>query len=446
MADKSVVMLSKLTKVLKKVKEKFNKLISLIQDCFARTKYGKRIIKVTTFIIIIWFYLQAFLCPQIREFAKQRTTIATTFDDAGTVNMPNLVICTDPVFKPSVVNSTFQNKYYSMEDLLADENSSYLTEDGKTLWEVFEALTYDFDEDFHLYHNYISDGKLTSFTKLKYGSNINANHNSSFVTKMSKIATYRHGMCSLLQPQYQESRGHQFLLQFTQSMIDSEDRPNKFEIYFASPNSWHGVIDDDWLYFDPMRVEFLVHDKGDELSTENWVFKTVVSELRYRSGNQNMSQCQHDEFLKANCTPKCFPLKYNFMYHSFPPCNTYEEALCMINQFYYNTEYENDISTCLKPLNAIQYKVDPYILAVDSTVRDTFKMTFSFPLNTMKIEEEIEVISLADFIGYTGGALSLFIGFSCFDYFSRFLDKVYQRCHSGKYNLFGTSSSEIQKV
>ena len=87
------------------------------------------------------------------------------------------------------------------------------------------------------------------------------------------------------------------------------------------------------------------------------------------------------------------------------------------------------LTTCLKPLSTIQYKVDPYILADEKSnvFKDTFVLTFSFPLQTMQIEEEIKVISTADFIGYTGGALSLFIGFSCFDYFSRLMDKLYQR-------------------
>ena len=96
--------------------------------------------------------------------------MATTFDDAGTVNMPNLVICTDPVFKPSVVTHSFHSKYYSMEDLLDDENSTYATEEGSTLWEAFEALTYDFEKDFHLYHYYISSNDtLVAFTQLKHG-------------------------------------------------------------------------------------------------------------------------------------------------------------------------------------------------------------------------------------------------------------------------------------
>ena len=99
-----------MTKVLLKVRGKLCKLWDCIQDWFARTKHGKMIIKVTTFLMILWFYLQFFLCPQIREYAKQRTTIATTFDDAETVNMPNLVICADPVFKASVVHR-FTNKY-----------------------------------------------------------------------------------------------------------------------------------------------------------------------------------------------------------------------------------------------------------------------------------------------------------------------------------------------
>ena len=441
-----------MTKVLLKVREKLCKLWDCIQDWFARTKHGKMIIKVTTFILILWFYLQFFLCPQIREYAKQRTTIATTFDDAETVNMPNLVICADPVFKSSVVNR-FTNKYYSAEDLLNDKYNRYSTEHNRTLWEAFEDLTYDFETDFHLYHlyddsnsysNLFRDQDFRSFTQLKHG----LNNNSNFLTKMSKIATYRHGMCCLLQPEYQESRGHKYLIQFTSKVTESGDRPRKFEIYFASPNSWQGVIDDEWLYFEPMKVEFLVHNQGDELNTEeNWIFKTMVSELRYRSGNQDMNRCQTDEFLKANCTPKCFPLKYNFMNQSFPPCKTHEEAFCMIDQLY-GAKYDNAIATCLKPLSTIQYKVDPYILADEKSnvFKDTFVLTFSFPLQTMQIEEEIKVISTADFIGYTGGALSLFIGFSCFDYFSRFLDKLYQRCHSKKYKLFLTDASKLQKV
>ena len=77
----------------------------------------------------------------------------------------------------------------------------------------------------------------------------------------------------------------------------------------------------------------------------------------------------------------------------------------------------------------------------------TVNWILSFPLTIMEVKEEILIISPEDMIGYTGGALGLFIGFSCFEYFTRLLDRLIMKCRTKKQSLILNEKIEhVMKV
>ena len=138
-----------------KLLQKINDLKGHMIDYFSFRNHGTLAIKAITFVLLFWLYLQAYFIPQAIEFTKHRTTFTTTLEGAGSVKMPNLIICTNPGLKASKRN-VFGRSYYSAEDLLADRDDTYLTF-NKTMWQAFETLTYNFETDFHLYHHYVTD-------------------------------------------------------------------------------------------------------------------------------------------------------------------------------------------------------------------------------------------------------------------------------------------------
>ena len=403
---------------------KCNDLKKLCPFHFSKEKHIKLLIKLLSYVLLFLSCYLVYFRPQLQKYMKGGKTFTTTVDEVNHVDMPTMVICAHPDFKPSTRN-TFPQVYSSLKDLLEDETDSYL-QMNQTIWEAFQTLAYDFSRDFEITHTYFERKGYESNISLMNGLNFNTN----FSLSMTNIATARHGMCCLLQPKYFVSENHRFIIQTTRN-LQAMDRPESLEMYFVSPNSWHGIVDDDWLHFYPTQKRLNMRDN----CIEEWVFKTrSLSELKYMDGFDDLFKCQTRSMVQANCSRLCYPILYNYLNDVLPPCNTSLEANCMIKHLHYNNN--SKVSKCLKPKSTIQYDMEAIMETSFKNPSSTVKWTFSFPLTTIEVREEIDVLSIEDMIGYTGGALGLFIGFSCFDYFSKCLDKVFQKCLRKKNGLF----------
>ena len=370
------------------------------------------LVKFISYMFLVVFCIITYLEPQIRKFLKKDKTFATTITEIDQVDMPAMVICANPEFKTSS-RLIFDRKYGSMQDILRDKEEAYKYIYDKTMWEAYEELTYDFEEDFVFKHVIDKDGQIPTTLILKHGMN----KNLDYYLNMSKIATFKHGMCCLIESFFKISEKHEFQIMAKRNLDEIGDIPDSLEIFFVSMNMWHGIVDDDWIHVAPSQFE-ISFEPEKQRPRQNFRTSQLV-EMTFMKGYDNIKRCQEKMIEESNCFPKCFPLLLNYL--DVPPCTNYEGANCMINQTL--------DSRCIQPKSTLQYRMERYDYGYsDPGTSHVPTWSLSFPLTVIEVKEEILIISPEDMIGYTGGALGLFIGFSCFEYFTRLFDKLLKKC------------------
>ena len=379
---------------------------------FSNIQVSMFLVKFICYMFLVVFCIITYLEPQIRKFLKKDKTFATTITEIDQVDMPAMVICANPEFKTSS-RLIFDRKYGSMQDILRDKEEAYKYIYDKTMWEAYEELTYDFEEDFVFKHVIDKDGQIPTTLILKHGMN----KNLDYYLNMSKIATFKHGMCCLIESFFKISEKHEFQIMAKRNLDEIGDIPDSLEIFFVSMNMWHGIVDDDWIHVAPSQFE-ISFEPEKQRPRQNFRTSQLV-EMTFMKGYDNIKRCQEKMIEESNCFPKCFPLLLNYL--DVPPCKNYEEANCMINQTL--------DSRCIQPKSTLQYRMERYDYGYsDPGTSHVPTWSLSFPLTVMEVKEEILIISPEDMIGYTGGALGLFIGFSCFEYFTRLFDKLLKKC------------------
>ena len=415
--------------MLNKAKGKLN---GLKKSCyFSNMKVCLFFVTFICYMFLVIFCIITYLEPQIRKFLQRDKTFATTITEVNEVDMPTMIICANPEFKSS---TSFDLNYVSMNHLLKDKAERYKNVFNLTMFEALEELTYDFEEDFVVKHVIVTedgDEQGEPTITLKYGMNQNKN----YILNMSRVATARHGMCCLIQSSFKISEIHEFRIVYNIDLLKI-DMPDNLELYFVSKNAWQGIVDDDWIHVAPSQYEMRFE--------ENKEFRiSQLVKITFMEGHENVTRCQEQMFEESDCSTKCFPLKHNYL--DMEPCNSYEEANCMIQQ----ASLSN--TKCVQSKETLQYRMEKYYgnndVVPDPLKARTVKWTLSFPLTIMEVKEEILIISPEDMIGYTGGALGLFIGFSCFEYFTRLLDRLIMKCRTKKQSLILNEKIEhVMKV
>ena len=378
---------------------------------FSSFQVSMFLVKFICYMFLVVFCIITYLEPQIRKFLKKDKTFATTITEIEQVEMPAMVICANPEFKTSA-RWNYDHRYGSMQDILMDKEEAYKNIYGKNMWKAYEELTFDFEEDFVFKHVIDIDGQK-HFIILKHGMNQNLDYSMN----MSKIATFKHGMCCLIESFYKISEKHEFQIMVKRDLEEIGDIPDSLEIFFVSMNMWHGIVDDDWIHVAPSQFE-ISFELEKHRPRQNFRTSQLV-EMTFMEGYDNIRRCQEKMIQESNCFPKCFPLLLNYL--DVPPCKNYHEATCMINQTL--------DARCIQPKSTLQYRMERYDYGYsDFGTSHVPTWSLSFPLTVMEVKEEILIISPEDMIGYTGGALGLFIGFSCFEYFTRLFDKLLTKC------------------
>ena len=142
--------------------------------------------------------------------------------------------------------------------------------------------------------------------------------------------------------------------------------------------------------------------------------------IKFYNGIRNVSKCMEDIVWTINCTKICYPLHFNYL-AKIPDCRSYKDLYCMNhNGFWY---HESAFGECLRPHKAMIYKAKTILRrpVLNSTVITTW---FKFSTNQLEIKEEVPSLDLSSFLGTVGGSLSLFLGFSCYSYFTLIVDNL----------------------
>ena len=364
---------------------------------------SKVIIYVTLFVLYLWFYM----LDQTQEYVKAKTSFATKFEDTVSYEVPSLVLCPQPEFKPSMVT---KYEYQSMADLTYDYKEKYFNY-NLSVWQMYQEMTYKLGQEIHISTFHFDDQtEKLEIVNLKEGHNILG---LDKYIHLEPIATFRHGMCVLIKTKLNET-SFRLLIRF------SRELPVAMTVYLTDQNTWQGVVDDDWPYFQPTKYILPIQAN----TSTGWSFKLTSHVTEYiEHESQSPNECQETVLSKANCSQVCFPLTFNYL--NLPACETYEEVQCMVQQIYLPSgPLERVRYPCLKPSKMTEFEGESFRKSHEVS-EETIMLLVAYFLPTKKeVKEETLVLGTREYIGYIGGSLGLLLGFSCYAYITKLIDKV----------------------
>ena len=346
----------------------------------------KIIVQALTFSCLIYCFIYFFLKDQIATFMKGRTTITKRFENVDSLEFPTITICFKPATKLSIA------KKYGFES----HNDKFYTDiPNKTLPQIFDEMSYGFDEDYSIW-NY--NGK-----KINLGLNDIDSYFSPVKMQfhVETIKTYNLGTCIKLEPRFEAvSKSYRIRLSIQiSSLLDMEDKIDSLLFYFTSNKSWINIPENAWPQYKSSKTRVNLFEEY-----TNIVLQT--EEEYFNDGTDSSPECLKKLIKRQNCSYPCWATTIP----GIPPCRTAKEYICLDNAIWGTTEYVG----CYMTKMATYYSVLDQIENAYHKDKNTLKTDVYIGIKAMKkvIKEEVFVLTLQDLIGSVGGSLGLFFGFS----------------------------------
>ena len=357
-------------------------------------KYRKLIIECILYIILLICFIKLYLIDEILNFTKGSTTLSSQTEKVEFLEAPYITLCFQPPFKPSMLQK------HGLPEHTKHFKDLYKALEGMDM-ELYKNFGYNYENDF--------DIKIVKFTN---GSRLTG----QFDFESEKVITFRNGLCHLIKYNVNVSTTNDKIrLRFSYKGHNS-DTPESANILLSSPNGWHGIVVDDWPFFDPTILKIPI-EKPQE---QDWTIKVSQTDYHYMTGIEDFEQCLLEKITRnSECATKCYPFMFNFL-SNYPLCGS-KEFDCMYDLLVLRRKYRYE---CLQAKKNIQYKAHIYPTMKWKANESSISFWLYFDKGTKDIKEEVLIVTTGSFIGSVGGSLGLFLGFSFFTYLSGIIDKV----------------------
>ena len=361
----------------------------------------KLFVKVLFFLLLSMLFFAFYFLNQTKEFLKGSTTFTSRAEEVEHFDMPVLILCFQPRYN---LNLNLQKEDYSFLD-----SANY---------KLGEDIVIDFHSKWHTFNGQEKQ-------HLVVGRNI---YDNSYVD-VSTIQTLTYGLCYILESN-RKLKPHQSFYITIQRKLEKQDKPDKVDLFMASPESWYGITTEAWPYLTLEKHTF-------EFNTSARIWMDMyVKQITYQKGHSSIKDCLKNHVSGYNCTHKCIPFFLSFLDH-LPACLMNEETRCMYNYWAFADDFNvyTQYKQCLKPLTTTLFEANPAILEDEVNANNTVDLLFGYASNEMEIKEEALMIGTSTYIGSVGGSLGLFLGFSFFTYLSCCIDKLVDFCCKTATNL-----------
>ena len=360
-------------------------------------KYRKLIIECILYIILLICFIKLYLIDEILNFTKGSTTLSSQTEKVGFLEAPYITLCFQPSCKPSMLQK------HGLPDCI--NNIRYLKSslEGMNM-KMYENISYTYENDFDINIVKFTNGaRLTGLTE-----------QIDFETQ--KVITFRSGLCHLIKYNVNLSTTNDKIRLHFNYKGHNSDTPESANILLSSPNGWHGIVVDDWPFFDPTILKIPI-EKPQE---QDWTIKVSQTDYHYMTGIEDFEQCLLEKITRnSECATKCYPFMFNFL-SNYPLCGS-KEFDCMYDLLVLRRKYRYE---CLQAKKNIQYKAHIYPTMKLKANESSISFWLYFDKGTKDIKEEVLIVTTGSFIGSVGGSLGLFLGFSFFTYLSGIIDKV----------------------
>ena len=359
-------------------------------------KYRKFIIQCLLYLILLIVFVNFYLIDELVNYAKGSTTLSSRTEKVEYLAAPYMTLCFHPPFKPSMLlTHGLPKNTKHIKDLHRVLRAGKVK--GDVNMTIYENFSYKYEKDYNVrlevLKNFSKLGELIDF-------------------EIQKVVT-QSGLCYLIKYNMNVSTNHDKIrLHYNSEALEN---PKYVKILLSSPHGWHGIVLEDWPYFDP-TISWIPIDK----QAKSWTAKVSQTDYEYMAGTNNFEQCLLEQIARNSiCKTNCYPLVFNFL-PNYTLCNL-GEMPCMFNLLVNERKYRYE---CLRAKKNIQYKANLNPTYNLNSNGSDFKFTFYFDKGTKDIKEEVLIVTTASFIGSVGGSLGLFLGFSFFTYLSGIINKV----------------------
>ena len=254
--------------------------------------YKKLILKSIVYISLLIVFINCYLIDETLTYCKGSTTLSSQTQKVESLQAPYITLCFQPPFKPSILKNLGVTNINVIKDFYT--------------WEFFQNLSYKHEEDFEI--------KLKKRANFKNGTG----DVTAIKFGMQTIATYRNGLCYLINYTENVSIKHEKIELHYYPKGPKSDLPNSVNIFLSSPNNWHGIIVDDWPLSEPTMFKLPI----EYLNATSGIAKVSQTDYHFISGAEKFEHCiMYEAARESGCNNHCFPILFNFL-PSYPPCKS----------------------------------------------------------------------------------------------------------------------------
>lgn len=408
--------------------------------CQVTLKYiFKSILFLSLFIVFCAFYVPGV----IKNFSKQTSTFHVRNEAVQRFEMPSVLICYNMGYK---VSKAIEYNIASPWDFMNQE--SFVGD--KPPWQVYQDVIYKLNEDFTIEIEFYDHEDDTKYSKeIKVGANEIQGKDEEYFVEVLEVPTlyqvifakyvYVHsftnhliqGSCIVMNVNYTVKKGEYIGL--TVKSVKKENPESGISVFFTSQSEWDRIVFSKWIEADPINKWIYF------TNTEKQFLMLELEEFIYKKGNENCNGgCPKnlcltwDKIRDKKCTVNCIPYLLKSWYPDLEICATIKDHFCQTT-FYNRMELvevgdqKND-SCFPKTVNKYRGRTT-YTFNNEPTYNvSALRFYFAFESMSKKINEEHVIYDVFGMIGSLGGSLSLFIGFSFFDYGCKMVNKLFNHC------------------
>ena len=129
-----------------------------------RSQILKNVVRVILFILLFLSFLVFYFITETNEYLKGSTTFASRTEEVDKFNLPVLVICFEPSYKPSIYGNGSADFSY-----LFDKED--LTKEEEKLTDILQSASYKLNEDIQIELEITEGNRTERYVNLEDGHN-----------------------------------------------------------------------------------------------------------------------------------------------------------------------------------------------------------------------------------------------------------------------------------
>ena len=209
-----------------------------------RSELLKNVLKVILILALFTSFLVFYFIKETSEYLKGSTTFASRTEEVDKFNLPLLVICFEPSYKPSIFgngSTDFLYRFYK-EDFITEKDN---------LDDILQSASYKLNEDVQIEYA-MTKGNRTVTYVLYNGQN----KMDDFQVDVYKTHTVIFGSCYLIESTHKVTPWVLFQVLLKDLNSENGDNLSNVNLFIGSRETWYGIIALTWPYFELKQHSF----------------------------------------------------------------------------------------------------------------------------------------------------------------------------------------------